>query len=82
MSGRKKCTLSHPPPPAKWPQRPLPLPCLEESATVFAELVIVLELHCDGLVAVQAGKLHVGGVAHIEGAKEVGGSDTWKAGGR
>ena len=48
---------------------------LHQSARVLAELVVVPELHGDGLVAVEAGQLHVCGVAHVEGAEEVCGPD-------
>lgn len=48
---------------------------LHQSPRLLAQLVVVLELHGDGFVAVQARQLHVGGVAHEEGAQEVCGSD-------
>lgn len=49
---------------------------LHERPRLLAELVIVLELDSDGLVAVQACQLHIGGVTHVEGAEEVRRSDT------
>lgn len=48
---------------------------LHQGAGLFIEFVVVSELHSDGLVAVEAGQLHVCGVAHVEGAKEVCGPD-------
>lgn len=49
---------------------------LHQSACLLAQLVVVLELHGDGLVAVQARQLHVCGVVHEEGAQEICGPDT------
>ena len=48
---------------------------LHEGARLLAELVVVAELHGDGLVTVQASQLHVGSVAHVERAEEVCRSD-------
>lgn len=49
---------------------------LHQSPRLLAQLVVVLELNSDGFVTVQARQLHVCGVAHEEGAKEICGSDT------
>lgn len=49
---------------------------LHQSPRLLAQLVVVLELHGDGFVAVQARQLHVRGVAHKEGAEEIRGSDS------
>lgn len=48
---------------------------LHQSPRLLAQLVVVLELHRDGFVAVQPRQLHVRGVAHEEGAEEIRGPD-------
>lgn len=48
---------------------------LYESSGLLIERVVVFQLHGHGLVAVHSRHLYVCGVVHIDGAKEVCGSE-------
>lgn len=50
---------------------------LDERPRLLVERVVVLQLHCHGLVAVQRRHLHICGVVHVDGAKEVCGSEAF-----
>lgn len=44
---------------------------LDEGSRLLAKSVVVFQLHRHGLVTVQRCHLHVCGVVHVDGAKEV-----------
>lgn len=49
---------------------------LHERASLLAERVVVFELYCYSLVTIHSCKLYICGVVHMDGTKELGGSET------